>query len=245
MTRPLLISAILIITAGPLGGCASTAGESSSDPWEGFNRRVTSFNDGADRILLKPLAKGYQAITPDPLERGVSNVFSNLAYPGVIINNLLQGKPVDALKDSGRFVINSTIGFAGLFDVAGKSGLPEHNEDFGQTLAKWGVPSGPYLVLPFLGPSTLRDALSMPADRSTNLIEHLGNSSLEDKLTVLQIISLRASLLSLDEQINAANDPYLFVREAYLQRREYLIYDGNPPVDEAFFDIEDDFDDDL
>lgn len=226
-----------------LSGCASTS--NSDDPWEGYNRGMTAFNNGADRVLVKPLARGYRAITPDVAEQGVSNFFSNLGEPVNIINNLLQGKPVAALSDTGRLLLNSTVGIGGLFDVASKSGMPKHNEDFGQTLAVWGVPSGPYVVLPFLGPSTLRDAVGAPVDRATNLIEHLDNASLEDKLTVLQIVSIRASLLALDAQIAASNDPYLFVRESWLQRRDFLIYDGDPPVDEDEFDIEDDFDDDL
>lgn len=238
---------LLVVVALFVSGCASTGSDNgtNNDRFEGYNRAMNSFNSGADRVLIKPLAKGYRAITPDAVERGVSNVFTNLGTPSVFINNLLQGKPKAALTDAGRFVINSTIGFAGIFDVAAKSGMPAHNEDFGQTLGAWGVPSGPYVVLPFLGPSTVRDALTFPANRATNLIEHLDSASLEDKLTVLQIISIRASLLSLDEQIQAANDPYIFVREAFLQRREYLVYDGNPPIDEDEFDFADDFDDDL
>ena len=124
-------------------------------------------------------------------------------------------------------------------------GLEEHNEDFGQTFATWGVPSGPYVVLPFLGPSTLRDAFSMIGDQALHVRNHLDDTGLEDKLLVLEIISTRAGLLPLDDQITAANDPYLFLREAYLQRRNYLIYDGEPPVDEDEFELDDDFDDDL
>ncbi|MEM7765658.1 MAG: VacJ family lipoprotein [Pseudomonadota bacterium] len=235
--------ALLVMLSLGLTGCATTS--ENNDPWEGYNRGMTSFNNGADRVLLKPLARGYRAVTPDLMERGVSNFFSNLGEPVNILNNLLQGKPVAALSDTGRLLLNSTMGIGGLFDVASKSGMPRHNEDFGQTMAKWGVPSGPYFVLPFLGPSTVRDAFGAPADRAVNLIEHLDSASLEDKLTVLQIISIRASLLPLDAQINASNDPYLFVREAYLQRRNFLVYDGEPPIDEEDFEFDEDFDEDL
>ncbi|MFK8051778.1 MAG: VacJ family lipoprotein [Woeseiaceae bacterium] len=236
----------MLLAAILTSGCATTGSTGTGeDTFEGYNRAMTSFNNGADRVLLKPLARGYRAVTPDVLERGVSNFFSNLGTTSDILNNLLQGKPLDALSDTGRLVVNSTIGIGGLFDVASKSGMPAHNEDFSQTLATWGVPSGPYVVLPFLGPSTVRGVVGLPVDRATSLIEHLDDSGTEDKLTILQIVSIRASLLSLDDQINAANDPYIFVREAYLQRRNYLVYDGEPPLEEDDFEIEDDFDDDL
>ncbi|MEM7612021.1 MAG: VacJ family lipoprotein [Pseudomonadota bacterium] len=236
----------IVIALAILNGCASNPPtEPTKDPWEGFNRGVTSFNNGADKVLIKPLAKGYRFVTPDLVERGVSNVFSNLGYPAVAFNNLLQGKGKTALADTGRFLINSTIGVAGIFDVASTMGLEENNEGFGQTLATWGVPSGPYLVLPFLGPSTLRGAFGLPVDQALDMRNYLNNTGLEDKLLVLQIISIRAGLLPLDEQIEAANDPYIFVREAYLQRQNFLIYDGEPPEDEEEFEIEDDFDADL
>lgn len=247
MTRSETVVRTLALVASSMlfSGCASQQTVPQEDRWEGMNRVIYGFNDGVDRVLLKPIARGYRFITPDPVERGVRNVFGNLAYPTVIVNNLLQGKPGAAISDTGRFIVNSTVGVAGIFDVASNIGLEEHDEDFGQTLAVWGVGSGPYVVLPFLGPSTLRDAFGIPADRATNVIEHLDDASIEDKLTVLQIISLRASLLSLDDQVNASSDPYLFVREAYLQRRNFQIYDGEPPVEEEDFEIEDDFDADL
>ncbi|MEO0574188.1 MAG: VacJ family lipoprotein [Pseudomonadota bacterium] len=236
---------ITLAVTACLAGCATSSTVPSEDSWEGFNRGMFGFNNAADKVLVKPLAKGYKFITPDIVERGVTNVFSNLGYPVVIVNNLLQGKPVTALQDTGRFVLNSTIGVAGIFDIATPAGLPANNEDFGQTLAVWGVPSGPYVVLPFLGPSTLRDALSLPADQALDVRNHLDNTSIEDKLIVLQIISIRARLLALDEQINASNDPYVFIREAYLQNRNFVIYDGAPPEQLEDFELEDDFDADL
>lgn len=234
----------LVALAGlTLAGCASTGEKvSMGDPWEPYNRRVNSFNNGVDRVLLKPLAKGYKFITPDPVERGVSNVFSNLRTPISIVNNLLQGKPGSALSETGRLVVNSTIGLAGIFDPASAMGLDQKSEDFGQTMAVWGVPSGPYFVLPFWGPSTVRSAVGL----LPNQLAHGRNffeTGVRDKLLISEIITGRASLLALDSQIAASNDPYIFVREAYLQNRNFVIYDGNPPIEEDEF--EDDFDEDL
>ncbi|MEO0364170.1 MAG: VacJ family lipoprotein [Pseudomonadota bacterium] len=238
-----VIAAVLLFA---LSACA-TQGEkiSKGDPWEPLNRSIYGFNDGLDRVLLKPLAKGYKFVTPDLVERGVSNVFANLATPITMVNNLLQGKPVDALSDAGRFVLNSTVGVAGIFDPATAAGLDKHSEDFGQTMAVWGVPSGPYVVLPFWGPSTLRGGVGLIPNQllhGRNLIQDTGT---RDKSFVLQIIQGRASLLALDSQIAASNDPYIFVREAYLQNRNFVIYDGQPPQPEDDFDLDDDFDDDL
>ena len=180
------------------------------------------------------MAKGYRKVTPALARQGVGNFFSNLAYPAVIVNNLLQGKAGAALSDTGRLLVNTTVGLGGLLDVASDIGLEEHDEDFGQTLAVWGVPAGPYVVLPFLGPSTLRDAVTRPADAALNGLYYVDDASVRDKLVVLDIIDLRARLLVAESQIESSNDPYLFVRESYLQRREYLIYDGDPPMDDFF-----------
>lgn len=218
------------------------AGGSADDPLESFNRGVYRFNDAFDRALLKPVAKGYKAVTPNPVRQGIGNLLANLGYPAVIINNLLQGKVGNAVSDTGRFLLNSTIGVAGLFDVATPAGLEAHNEDFDQTLAVWGVPRGPYLTLPFLGPSSVRGAFARPVDFWTNATRYLDDASVEDKLVILSVVDARESLLALEDQIDASNDPYIFIRESYLQNREYLIYDGNPPEDEMFEDIpEDDF----
>ena len=189
MTRSETVVRTLALVASSMlfSGCASQQTVPQEDRWEGMNRVIYGFNDGVDRVLLKPIATGYRFITPDPVERGVRNVFGNLAYPTVIVNNLLQGKPGAAISDTGRFIVNSTVGVAGIFDVASNIGLEEHDEDFGQTLAVWGVGSGPYVVLPFLGPSTLRDAFGIPADRATNVIEHLERMTpLDSMLEVLR-----------------------------------------------------------
>lgn len=241
-SRPLAIASILI-AALVAGGCASQT-VPTEDRWEGFNRGVYAFNSGVDKVFLRPVAKGYRFITPDPLERGFSNLFSNLAYPRVIVSNALQGKGKAALSDTGRFLLNSTIGIAGLFDVATPIGLEANNEDIGQALATWGVGSGPYVVLPFLGPSTLRDAVSLVGDQALHVRNHLDDSSIQDKALALEIISTRAGLLALDGQINQSADPYVFVREAYLQRRNYLIHDGEPPAQDDY-GIDEGFDEDL
>lgn len=236
-------SALTGLAAALLAGCASNQAVPKDDPWEPVNRGIYAFNDGVDRVLLKPLARGYRFITPDIVERGVSNVFDNMRYPRVIVSNAMQGKGKDALSDVGRFVVNSTIGVAGIFDVATPLGLEAHNEDIGQALARWGVGSGPYVVLPFLGPSTLRDGIATAADQGLHVRNHLERSSVRDKLLPLEIISIRAGLLPLDAQIAESTDPYVFVREAYLQRRNYLIYDGEPPIEDDFDEFDDDLDD--
>ncbi len=234
--RIIITLPLLAVLAGSLGGCSSqpTYPGETPDPLEPINRVTYAFNDGVDTVILKPLAKGYKAVTPPLARRGVSNFFDNLAYPVVIVNNLLQGKPGAALSDTGRFLVNSTVGLAGLLDVGESLGWEKNDEDFGQTLAVWGVPRGPYLVLPFLGPSTIRDAFGRPADAALNGLYWIEDASVRDKLFVLSIIDIRMRLLPAESQIESSNDPYLFVRESYLQRREYLIYDGNPPEDDFF-----------
>ena len=214
-----------------VGDAAANDRDNSHDPLEGFNRAMYTFNDKLDKYALKPLAKGYRAITPTPVRKSVSNFFSNLHEPMVMLNNLLQGKPGQAASDLGRLLINSTVGIAGLFDVSTKIGLPKHNEDFGQTLAVWGVGDGPYLVLPFFGPSNLRDGVSLPVDWETYPPNHMEERSTRDKLLLVEIIDKRAQLLDASDILEqaAGRDPYVFVREASRQRRLNQIYDGNPP----------------
>lgn len=226
--------AALLICLVVLGGCATAAhkgddGTANRDPLEKINRVTYKFNDVIDRALLKPVAKGYKKMVPSPARAGVSNFFSNLGSPIVIANDLLQGKLLIALSDSGRFVMNSTLGIFGLFDVAQHAGMPEHSEDLGQTLAVWGVPSGPYIVLPFLGPSTLRDGLGSYADSSISLLRNQANVPERNKAYLVNGINSRASLLDVDKLIQQAFDPYQFIRDAYFQHRRYEIYDGNPP----------------
>ena len=212
-------------------GAANGEQDTSHDPLEGFNRAMYTFNDKFDRYLLKPVAKGYRAITPKPVSKSISNFFGNLHAPGIMLNNLLQGKPGQAASDLGRFLVNSTVGIAGLFDVATKWGMQKHNEDFGQTLAVWGVGDGPYLVLPFFGPSNLRDGPSLIVDWETYPPNHMEEHSTSDKLYVVEVIDKRAQLLDASDILEqaAGRDPYVFVREASRQSRRNQIYDGNPP----------------
>ncbi len=210
----------------------TTPAPSNGDPLEGFNRAMYGFNDYFDRYLLKPVAKGYRAVMPEFARTGVSNFFSNLKDPGIMVNNLLQGKPKDSASDLGRFLVNSTLGIYGLFDVATHMGLEKHNEDFGQTFAVWGVPDGPYLVLPILGPSNFRDGFGEIPDWYMLPTTHMEEQSTASKLFALRLVNRRAQLLDesdiLDEA--AGQDPYVFIREAYRQRRINLIYDGDPPT---------------
>lgn len=212
------------------------------DRFEKLNRGVYKFNDTIDRAALKPVAKGYKKITPSWMRRGIANFFANLEYPITIVNQFLQGKAATGFKDTGRFLLNSTLGIGGLFDVATPVGLEAHDEDFGQTLAVWGVGSGPYVNLPLLGPSTLRDAPARVVDYFLDPLTY-GDIHWQEEWgqRVLDLVHTRSELLSLDPTLERAFDPYAFVRDAWLQRREFEIYDGNPPpetLDEEFFDDE-------
>jgi phospholipid-binding lipoprotein MlaA len=202
------------------------------DPWEGFNRAIFSFNDGADRYVLKPAAVSYRQITPIFVQQGVSNFFSNLAEVTNTFNGVLQGKWGQAGNDAGRLLINTTIGIAGLFDVAKHMGLEKGDgEDFGQTLAVWGVPSGPYLVLPLLGPSTVRDTPARVVDYYTNPLTYVEHDPTRYTLKATDIIQSRASLLKAESLLQG--DRYILLRDAYLQRRDFLIVDGEVDVDTA------------
>ena len=223
-----------------LGGCASTEyAESERDPWQGFNRSMYSFNDTLDKAILKPVAKGYQAITPSPMQSGISNFFANLDDVSVGVNNLLQGKVGAAFSDFGRVIVNSTVGILGLFDVASSWGMRKHNEDFGQTLAVWGVNEGPYVVLPFFGPSTMRDSTSVPVDQwLLDPMTHVELSS-GQQMAIIAVdkVSLRAELLVLEKTVEEiSTDKYAFIREAYLDRRSFLVHDGTPPVDDDLYE---------
>ncbi|MEM7363222.1 MAG: VacJ family lipoprotein [Pseudomonadota bacterium] len=211
-----------------LCGCATS---DRVDPWEGFNRKVTSFNDGVDVVLLKPLATGYQAVTPDPVERGISNVFDNLDEPVTSLNQLLQAKPGRAFNDATRFVVNSTVGLLGTIDVATPMGLEKHNEDFGQTFAVWGIGEGPYLVLPFLGPSSPRAALGRIPDSRLDLLRTIDHVRTRNTIRALSLIDTRVELMGVEKLISG--DRYLFIRDAYLQRRAYEIADGD--IEDEFF----------
>jgi len=222
---------VLTLAATPFGDLLAADTVANSDPWESFNRKVFAFNDTMDKYLLKPVAKGYQALTPDPLEHGFSNVFSNLKEVRNIVNDLLQGKLSQAGNDSGRLVVNTTLGLAGFFDVAKHMGLVKSDgEDFGQTMAAWGVGQGPYVVLPLLGSTTLRDAAGTPVNSLADPIGQVDHVPTRNSLWATELVGLRASFLSAESLISG--DKYTFVRDAYLQRRNYLVNDGQ---------VEDDF----
>jgi len=219
-----------------LAGCASTADKETNDPWETYNRWMYGINDGFDSAITKPIAKGYNFIVFEPINTGVSNVFRNLDDVLVIFNDLLQLKFKQAGSDTYRFVLNSTVGVAGIFDVAGYAGVPKHHEDFGQTLGYWGVNTGPYVVLPFLGPSSIRDGTGLIADIYMHPITHIEDVPTRNRRYALGIIDKRAGLLKAESILKeAAIDEYAYVRDAYQQYRRNLVHDGNPPDDE--FDV--------
>ena len=208
------------------------------DPWEPLNRKVFAFNDFTDRYALTPAAKAYQWITPDPLERGIGNMFANVREVTTILNGLLQFKFVQAASDTGRLLINTTVGLLGLFDVASAVGLEKHNEDFGQTLGYWGVGPGPYVVLPLLGSYTLRDSLGLYADTYVDYIRNIEHIPTRNQIGVTRVLHDRAGLFTAEQLITG--DRYTFIRDAYLQRRAYLVNDG--VLEDSFGD--EDFEDD-
>jgi phospholipid-binding lipoprotein MlaA len=219
--------ALLALTTG----CAtmSTVGE-TSDPLESVNRPVFRFNDALDKAILQPVAEGYVRVTPQPVRTAVSNFFDNVGYLNVVLNDLLQGKVEQGFGDIGRFLLNSTIGVLGLFDVATELGLTRHEEDFGQTLGVWGAGEGAYLILPVLGPSSVRDAPGLAVSAVTNLIFYVGEWAVAVPLGILGAIDARARVAGAFEFIDqAALERYSFIREAYRQRRNFLIHDGSPP----------------
>lgn len=227
----LMVIAILTLF---LGGCSTVEGLQYQDPFENTNRSIHGFNEGFDEAVLVPVSKAYVALTPDPVEKGVSNFFDNLGYPSVVINQLLQGKIGDAIEGVGRFGINSTVGVLGLFDVATDMGLEAKQEDFGQTFAAWGFGSGPYMVTPVLGGTTLRDGIGDIATIFTNPGFWINESGAPIGLFAGASIDTSARLL--DERELIKGDSYLFLRDSYLQRRQFLIDDGAVVEDDPFLD---------
>lgn len=236
-----------VILAGLLliAGCTSTNPETrvDYDPWEPINRTVHEFNDIGDRYVLKPIAKGYDYVLPEFVKTGVTNFSRNLTAPGSALNNILQGKPRAGLSELTRFMFNSTLGIGGLIDIASMGGLERQPEDFGQTFAVWGVPDGPYVVVPFLGPRTLRHAVAIPLNLWADPLWHYENRNVRNQLEFLRLVNARARLLTtLDTLLEDSRDPYVTIRESYLQNRRYEVYDGDPPIDDDFYDdFEDDF----
>lgn len=221
--------------------------EEEQDPWQGFNRSVFEFNETLDEYVAKPVALGYQAVTPDFVDTGISNFFSNLEDVLIIVNDVFQLKPIQALSDTGRFLINSTVGVFGFFDVASHIGLEKHNEDLGQTLGYWGVGSGPYVVLPVLGPSNLRDSFGLAGDTLSGLgYTNIANTQAQAAgLWLLRNIDVRADLIASEDLVTG--ERYSFFRSFYQQRRAYLVADGlaDDEFDDEDFDDEDFDDEDL
>ncbi len=224
----------LLFCLAILGACSSNP-QNTVDPYEKWNRKVYAFNDGLDRAILKPLAKGYKVVTPDPVKTGVGNFFDNLSEISNVLNDILQWKWKQAGNDSGRFILNSTVGLLGFVDVARKLGLEKSDgEDFGQTLAVWGVPQGPYIMLPFLGPANVSSTAGLPLDWASNPVAYLNPALDRYAVAGLDLVQVRAKLLEAEDLISG--DRYTFIRDAWMQRREFLINDG---------ELDDDFGDDF
>lgn len=230
-----LIAALML-----LSGCATTSQNNGvNDPLEGYNRAMYAFNKTVDKAIIKPVAKGYDTVVPEPVSWGVSNFFSNLNEITVILNDLLQLKFGQAFKDTGRFMLNTTVGVAGIFDVASMAGYEKNNEDFGQTLGVWGAEPGAYIVLPIFGPRTVRDTFGLVGDYFTDPVTYVEGPGARNAFRGTRLVDTRANLLKTEKVLDeAAIDEYIYVRDAYLQRRQYLVHDGNPPEED--YDIFDD-----
>jgi phospholipid-binding lipoprotein MlaA len=231
-----LSTAIAIFLLAVMSGCATGPNTHPRDPMEPLNRAVFGFNEAVDQAVLRPTATAYDTVVPDLARAGISNFFANIGDAWSVVNNALQGKGQDTSDSFGRLLINSTVGMAGLFDVASQAGIERHPQDFGQTLGHWGMGSGPYVVLPLLGSSTLRDTAALPLDYKGDLVHRLGNIPLRNSATALRIVDQRAALLGASKIIDdAALDKYTFVRDAHLQRRDHSIapLDGDKDHDSA------------
>ena len=231
IARRAVISALVLAL---VCGCATGPVANPRDPWEPFNRGVFSFNDAVDQAVFKPAATAYRYITPALVRAGVTNFFGNLDDAWSFVNSVLQFKPQAAVDNLTRFGVNTFIGIGGVFDVASEMRIERHREDFGQTLGWWGVAAGPYLVLPLLGPSTLRDTVALPVDFKGDIAANVDYIPTRNSLKVLDQLDTRASLLSVTDALDdAALDKYSFTRDAFLQRRRNAVFDGNPPDEDA------------
>lgn len=220
---------LLLALALPCSTSWAVEEENNVDPWEPMNRRIFTFNEGLDKYLLLPVAKGYRFVTPDPVERGVSNFISNVYEVNTFVNSVLQGRPLDAVHSLGRFVFNTTAGFLGFIDIATEMGIERKPADFGQTMAVWGAPSGPYVMLPFWGPRTVRSGVGFFVD-SYQSLPTFADNAWPYAFWMVEAIDIRANLIKADELVTG--DRYIFIRNAYIQRREYLISGGK--VDDSF-----------
>ena len=229
-------SVFVLLFSLALTACATAPKqEANHDPFEPANRKIYWFNREVDRFVFKPVADAYTFVTPNVVQTGVTNFYQNLVDVNIAVNGFLQGKFKQGFSDTTRILVNSTLGLLGFFDFASGMGFEKHNEDFGQTLAVWGVPEGPYLVLPFFGPYTARDTPGLAVDAVTNPFFYVPNNTIVIPVGAVGVVDVRArnegAIKFVDE---AALDPYAFTREAYLQRRAYLIHDGNPPTPDLF-----------
>lgn len=229
--KQLSVLVFVAVIAGGLSGCATSSNNpnNSKDPYQGFNRAMFAVNEGVD-IVVKPVAKGYDAAAPLPVKVGIGNFFGNIWDLWTAVNNLLQGKVGDAASDVGRVLVNTTVGIGGVFDVASEMGLQKHAEDFGQTLGTWGVGDGPYFFWPIIGPRTTRDTFGWLVDTNIDPVWRVTDIPLRNSMAGMRFIDVRASLLPSDKVVEeAAFDKYNYIRDAYLQNRRSEIFDGNPP----------------
>jgi phospholipid-binding lipoprotein MlaA len=229
------VSALTLCSLLVLAGCATIKDARGGpgarlDPWESWNRKVFAFNERLDEAVLKPVATGYSKVVPQFVRRSVDNFFANAADAWSAVNNVLQGKAEPAFTDVVRFTTNTTFGIFGLLDIASEMGLERHNEDFGQTLGRWGFGAGAYVVWPLFGPSTVRDSIALPLDRAASPALVINDGGSQFGITVLQIVNTRANLLGASKVLDdIALDKYTFLRDAYLQRRRSLVFDGDAP----------------
>jgi phospholipid-binding lipoprotein MlaA len=225
---------VLLVVVLALQACATVKTPDPRDPFESFNRSVSSFNDGLDKAVLKPVATVYKGVTPDWMRTGVRNFFNNIQDVWSAINNGLQGRGQEMGDSMGRVLVNTSVGLFGLIDIASDLNIERHTADFGLTLGRWGVGAGPYVVLPLLGPYTLREVGALPVDWQGDLLYQFGDQTTAIEMTALKLVDYRASLLSAGDVVEgAALDKYSFTRDAYLQRQRNKQYDGNPPEEDA------------
>jgi phospholipid-binding lipoprotein MlaA len=215
-------------------GCATRPDGNPRDPFETYNRGMFEFNDGVDRAIFKPAATMYRAVTPAPVRTGVSNFLGNIEDVWSFVNSVLQGKPQAAATTFVRFNVNTFLGLGGVLDIASEARIDRQREDFGQTLGYWGVPSGPYLVLPFLGSSTVRDTVALPVDMAADIVGNIDHVPTRNAMKVVDLLDTRAGLLRASDALDeVALDKYSFTRDAFLQRRRNAVFDGDPPDEPA------------
>jgi phospholipid-binding lipoprotein MlaA len=233
------LAACVAIVLLALQGCATVKSADARDPWESMNRSIYNFNDAVDTVAIKPVTQAYVNVVPSFVRTGLHNVVSNLGDVWSMANSAMQLKGQHAVESFMRVAVNTVFGLGGVLDIATEMRLERHKEDFGQTLGYWGVKPGPYVVLPILGPSTLRDGLTFPVDYQGDASRRFSDQATRNSLTVVRVVDTRANLLKTVDTVKEASlDPYSFVRDAYLQKRENDVYDGNPPSNFDYSDID-------